>query len=253
MRGFVNVAISIAALGLLVGVGIYASFYPSGTPPIGGEMMESTKAVGIELKQPVTKTIDNTRPKAYVPQAEAPAKSPERVPVIRQDSYTQTVKISRSGKYTMRLPTKWIVTKRLEGQGGEIPYDVLHVFNEEGAVVMKIRFPVREIGYESMQALPETTLQTGIGMLQSRIRIEPSTVIGEQSIDMASGHAHYWWPGNDYWNESFEVFVLFGSQPLYPNATDRVLGEGVPLQAKNLGEFKKEKAFVENILGTIRQ
>lgn len=156
---------------------------------------------------------------------------------ISKPSGTQSVSLGKSEKYSMMLPAHWHIEKKTEVFGGGIETHVTQVYDGSN-LVLKIQSPLREIGYESMYSMQRSTLQSGIGTLETVLRLDPATIVGEQSVDMASGFKQYWWSGgNDFWNDSFEIFVYFN-----PN---------MPLRWKSLGEFRADTS-VEAILKTIQ-
>ena len=160
----------------------------------------------------------------------------------------QTVVISASGAYKLTLPKDW----RTEGIAPKdgLPYKDILVYDEKGALAMKITQPVREIGYEMSRTAARSKFGTGIGLMERVVRLNRD--------DERQGFVHYLWGVEehfeDFFGKSFEVMVFFGDGKYSKTQSEHQAGIGAPYKFRSLEEINSGSMFpsqIEDIIGGI--
>jgi hypothetical protein len=161
---------------------------------------------------------------------------------------TQSVFVAASRKFILPIPGNWRTEEVPYTVGGNISGKDILVYDENNKLAMKVTQPVREIGYESSVSTAQPALGTGIGAL--------TTFLRGNSATPARGMMHYTWGGgNDFWNDSFEIFVYFGDGKYYKTAADQQANNGVSYKYSSLDEIKSGSVYrsqIEDMIGGLR-
>lgn len=161
---------------------------------------------------------------------------------------TQMISISSSGKYILTISKDWRTEIRTNSPGS-VELTNVYVFNKENKLVMIVQYPIAEIGYEASTAVDRGTVSTGIGAggaLERIVRLFPDSP--------TQGIAHYSWSGgDDFWNNSFEIFVPFRSGIYARTAQEHQSGTGVNLFLHSRADFDEWKPMIEDILGGVHR
>ncbi len=159
------------------------------------------------------------------------------------------VPLSSSSAYILPIPENWSY-QYTQTTGGSVSLQEIYIYDEQGALVMSITSPLREIGYESMKIVEEKKLQSAIGTLNLVLRVsdEPDISVAERN----SGFAKYSWGGeNDFQGRSFEVLVHFRPGLYTKTAQEHQTGQGDNVRLSSLEDFRREQGSIEAMLTNI--
>ena len=122
----------------------------------------------------------------------------------------------------------WDVEKNIE-MNGSTKITKYFFYDSEEKMVFELSYPIREIGYEFSIPKNKRILSTEAG-------IELDVVDRVVNDDLSNGFVHYVWWGEDYEQDSFEIFVPF-SDDLYPRTNMESYDGGVETMYKSYKDY----------------
>ncbi len=173
------------------------------------------------------------------------AEEQKSVPTL-PSATANTIVVSALGKYALDIPKSWYVEELEYIKSDNLKLKDILVFDENDKLVMKITQPLREMDYWDRVIVVQPKLGTGIGAL--------SAVLRSDAEDFSKGVMHYTWDGGDeFWANSFEIFVYYGDWEYYKTSTDsQNETNGLSFRYKSLNEIKSTGVYrsqIEDLIG----
>ena len=141
----------------------------------------------------------------------------------------ESIIFPNSQELSIELPVDW-------------DYIQPNVYDDEGRVVFSINYPIREVGYEPLEAVNVRDVITTSGL---ELRVVDRVERQDQSI----GFAHYMvgvqrdWDG-DFLQDSFEIMVRYSSKGHYVSSNMQP-GEYIETRYKTYDAYLVEEDFIK--------
>jgi len=149
----------------------------------------------------------------------------------------ESIIFPNSQELSIELPVDW-------------DYIQPNVYDDEGRVVFSINYPIREVGYEPLEAVNVRDVITTSGL---ELRVVDRVERQDQSI----GFAHYMvgvqrdWDG-DFLQDSFEIMVRYSSKGHYVSSNMQP-GEYIETRYKTYDAYLVEEDFIQQIIEGISE